>query len=63
MWTGQAVLHGLQPLRSTANVAGTALANGREIAVRSLTPKSNSLGYVTGHTAAHSPQPTHFSFT
>ena len=63
MCTAQALLHGLQPFFSTANVLGTALANWRSIAVRSLTPKSKSLVYVTGQTATHSPQPTQASLT
>ncbi len=50
-------------MRSIAKVAGTALANGREIAVRSVTPKSNSLLTFTGQAGTHSPQPTHFSVT
>jgi len=61
--TAQALLHGLQPFFSIANVLGTALANGRSTARRSETPRSKSLGYFTGHTATHSPQPTHASLT
>ncbi|OPZ41541.1 MAG: hypothetical protein BWY94_02396 [Actinobacteria bacterium ADurb.BinA094] len=63
MLTAQAVLQGLEPRRSTANVLGTALANWRWTAVRPVTPKSYSLGTVTGQTSAHSPQPTHASVT
>ena len=60
---GQVEVQGAQPRWSIANVAGTALAKGREIALRPVTPRSNSLSSSTGQAAAQAPQPTHWSLT
>src|ERR1019366_1918118 len=57
---GHPAWQGAAPRRVMAEMLGTACGNGRKIAFRSPSPRSNSEGSVTGHSAVHAPQPVHF---